>query len=394
MFQAIFNSLSGMFGFSKGLDTVSNNVANMNTPGFLGSNAFFENVNGSTPNDSGEPGYGTKLGDTSIDFSQGNIQQTGVASDLALNGSGFFILRNTDGKDYYTRSGQFQFDQNGYLIDSATKDRVQGLDAAGNLTDISIASLKTIAPQATTTINLTGNLSPSDPTDTINNVTVYDASGNAQTLNLAFTNNSATTPNSWTVDVTDASGNNVGTGTVQFASDGSPASGGNSFTVTLGSGSAAQTIKLNFGTAGSYTGATELSGSPTSLAAAAADGHASASMTGYSFDTTGTMQLTYSDGETKSGPQVALAYFPDQSVLTSAGSSLFTASDTTKMQTGKPGQGVFASIEGGSLEMSNVNLTNEFGQMIVLQQGYQASSRVMSIANDLLTQLYNNTPHG
>lgn len=394
MFQAIFNSLSGMFGFSKGLDVVSNNVANMNTPGFLGSNAFFENVNADTANANGEPGYGTKLGQTSIDFSQGNIQQTGVATDLALNGAGFFILQDSSGKTFYTRSGQFQFDQNGNLVDSLTKDQVEGLDSSGKLTAININSLKTIPPQATTAVTFTGNLSPAAPSDSVSNVTVYDASGTPQTLNAQFTNNSATTPNSWTVSVTDSSGATVGTGTIQFNTDGTPAAGGNSLNVTLGSGAAAQTIALNFGTPGSFSGATQLSGSPTNLTAKAADGHATASLTSYSFDTTGTMQLQYSDGTKKSGPQVALAYFPDEQALTSAGGTLYTASNSGSVQIGQAGQGVFASVQGSSLEMSNVNLTNEFGRLIVLQQGYQASSRVMSVANQLLTQLYNNLPHG
>lgn len=394
MFQAIFNSLSGMFSFTKGLNTISNNVANMNTPGFLGSNTFFQSVNGDTPENGDTPGYGTQIGQTSIDFAQGNIQQTGVPSDLALNGSGFFILQDPSGKTFFTRAGQFQFDQNGNLVDTVTKDQVMGFNSAGKLSNINISSLQTLPPQATTTVNVTGNLAPTDPTDSVSNITVYSANGTSQALNLAFTNNSATTPNSWAVTATNSGGITVGSGTIQFNSDGSPASGGNSFTVTLGSGSSAQTITMNFGAANGFGGATQLSGTATSIAAKAADGRAQASMTAYSFDTTGTMQLTYSDGSTKSGPQVALAYFPDTQVLISAGGSLYSATDMTKELVGKPGQGVFASVQGGNLEMSNVDLTTEFGQMIVLQQGYQASSRVMTVANDLLTQLYNNSSHG
>lgn len=105
MLQALFNSLSGLFAFSKSLDTIGNNIANMNTPGFRGSDSFFENV---------MDDYGTQVTGTGIDTTEGQIEQTGTASDLAINGEGLFVLKDpATGQLYYSRAGQFDFDANG-----------------------------------------------------------------------------------------------------------------------------------------------------------------------------------------------------------------------------------------------------------------------------------------
>src|SRR5690348_1465591 len=224
MLQALFNSLSGLFAFSKSLDTVSNNIANMNTPGFRGSDSYFENV---------MDGFGTRVEGTGLDTTEGQIEQTGVATDLAINGEGLFVLKDPEtGSIYYTRAGQFVFDSNGYLVDSATSYHVEGIDANGDLTDININRLKTLPAQATTTVNVTGNISPQDSTTSISSVTVYDAQGVAHTYSATLTNNTATTPGSWLVSFTDSNGNAVGNGEIRFNTDGSIQTGFN--TIQLG----------------------------------------------------------------------------------------------------------------------------------------------------------------
>src|SRR6478736_110832 len=109
MFQALFNSLSGLFSFSRSLNTVSNNVANMNTPGFRGSDAFFSNING---------GRGSRIAGEGLRTKAGDIRQTGNSTDLAVDGDGYFILRDTDGNFFYTRAGQFRFNDQGVLVDT------------------------------------------------------------------------------------------------------------------------------------------------------------------------------------------------------------------------------------------------------------------------------------
>lgn len=387
MFQSFFNSLSGLFSFARSLDTISNNVSNMNTPGFRGSDSFFRSIGGN-----GEyAGYGTQLAGNALRMQPGEIRQTGNPSDLALNGSGFFILRNEQGEEFYTRAGQFRFDADGHLIDATTEMRVAGIDAAGNLTDITIDNMRTLPPEATTSITFAGNLTPAAGAHTVSDIRIFDAAGETVTLSAVFTDNSAITPNSWTVDVTDAAGNVVGTGELRFAADGSPQAGFNSINITLTNAGQTQSITLDFGNPGSYSGATQFAGAASNLGVREADGSALAGLTTYSFDESGVLQLQYSNGEEREGPQLALAHFADEAALQPAGGSAYTAYDSATRNIGRAGEGLFGKVEGSSLELSNVDLTKEFADMMIVQRGYQASSRVMNVANELLERLYNNT---
>jgi len=134
-FSSIYTSLTGLAGFSEALNVISNNVANLNSPGFKASEVLFRDLGpfgaGSDSNSSSglddNPGQGTKYDGSLQDFSQGTFQSTGNPTDLAINGNGFFVLKDSKGQIFYTQNGQFTFDANGYLIDSASKSRVQAL---------------------------------------------------------------------------------------------------------------------------------------------------------------------------------------------------------------------------------------------------------------------------
>lgn len=387
MFQSFFNSLSGLFSFSRSLDTISNNVSNMNTPGFRGQDAFFRSL----VNNNGGAGYGTQIADESLRTHSGEIRQTSNPTDLALNGSGFFVLRNEQGEEFYSRAGQFRFDEDGYLVDSVTDYRVAALNDAGNLADINIDELRTLPPEATTTVSLSGNLSPSETTHSIDSFTVFDSQGESVELQAVFTNNDATTPDSWTVDIIDDNGDVVGSGEIRFAADGTPQSDFNSFDITLDNGGESQTITLEFGENGSFSGATQFSGTASNLGVNDVDGHAMVGLQSVSFDAEGVLQLKYANGETETGPRLALAHFNDPSVLRQHEGSLFSSPDTDSRTLGRPDEGLFGTVQGESLEMSNVDLTREFADMMIVQRGYQASSRVMNIASELVEQLYNET---
>lgn len=381
--QSLYNSVSGMFGFSQTLDTISNNISNMNTPGFRGSESFLENVMG---------GDGTKVAGTGQNLSEGQIEQTNTSSDVAINGEGLFILKDSEGHTYYTRSGQFEFNSSGTLIDSVNKYAVQGYDASGGFGDMSIADLKTLPAQASSTINITGNIVPTDPSGKVSNITVYDAQGNAHVLTLTLTNNSKATAGSWTVAVTDSTDATIGTGEVRFSSTAyTPAAGYNTVTITPTLGGQPQKLTFNFGTAGGLSGATQMPGVADSLAAQVADGHGVIGISSYAFDQNGVLQLTYADAEVKAGPQLALASFPDESSLQEIQGNLYTPPMNQSAQVGRASTGILGGIEGGSLEMSNVDLTQELAEMIVIQRGYQASSRVMTVSGDMLQQLYDST---
>jgi flagellar hook protein FlgE len=385
--QALYNSVSGLLGFSQSLDTIGNNVSNMNTPGFRESESFFENLMGDD---------GTKVAGTGIDTSEGQIEQTSTSTDAAIQGEGLFILKDSEGNLYYTRSGQFQFNSSGQLVDSVNQYLVQGYSPSGSFGNIDISGLQSLPAAATTTVNMVGNLASTSSPDTISDITVYDAQGTSHTLSVTLqTATSSTlpvTPGSVTYNVTVTSnGATVGSGQISFDETGSPEAGANQVTVTATLGSAPQNIVFNFGSPGSLSGATGISGDSTTLAAQVQDGHSVVALSSEAFDTNGVLQLTYADGSTHAGPQLALAAFDDESSLTAIQGNLYLPPANQTAQIGRANTGVFGQIEGSSLEMSNVDLTQELADMIVIQRGYQASSRVMTVSSDMLQQLYDST---
>jgi flagellar hook protein FlgE len=385
MFQALFNSLSGMFSFSRSLDTVSNNVSNMNTPGFRGSDAFFTNLEG---------GYGSRIAGEDMRTNPGDLRETENPTDLAVNGNGYFVLRDPDGNLHYTRAGQFRFNADSLLVDSVNGFTVMGLDDQGNMVEIDLDTYRNIPAVGTSLVRISGNIAPSSTTTNINAVTVYDAAGASRVLSVKFTNNTAVTPGSFLVTVSDSDGKAVGTGEVRFRTDGTPLAGYSTINVVLEGPGGAQTIQVDFGTPGTLTGMTSLSGTTSSVTAKVTDGHGILAVNGIQFDEKGVMQLTYSETEKRSGPQVALATFPNESALHLEGGRLISGATVQQRDIGRPGDTGFGRITGFSLEMSNVDLTREFADMIVIQRGYQASSRVMTVSNEMIEQLYNSTRGG
>jgi len=385
MLQGLFNGLSGLLGFSKDLDNIGNNISNMNTPGFRGSSAFFENL---------ADGEGTGLSQEFTNLSQGDLQQTGTGTDVAIQGKGLFVLRDAEGNTFYTRAGHFQFNSDGVLVDDNTSYHVAALNAGNGLADFSIANLQTLAPVASTSVKFTGNLSANDATQQVTGLQVYDASGGMHTLTATLTNNKATTANSWLVSVKDDSGNVVGSGQIRFDTTGALQAGYTGFNLSLAYNGGNQTVALSFGTAGSFTGTTQINGGASNIGGKVADGHGVIGISGYSFDDTGTLQLTYADGEKKTGPTLALADVADEQELQLHGGALYTAPARLDVTYGKGTDAAFGSITGGSLESSNVDLTRELTEMIIVQRGYQASSRVLTVTDAMLQQLYSSTGGG
>ncbi len=384
MFQAIYNSLSGLFSFSKSLNTVSDNVANMNTPGFRGSDDFFENIGGQ---------HGVQIAGQGLRTTAGDLQQTGNGTDVAVDGTGFFVLRDDEGALHYTRAGQFRFDDGGNLIDSVTQYQVMGIDANGNLSPITLAPYRTLPAEPTTDVTLAGNLSPSDASFDVNSVKVYDAQGNAHTLDITFSNNSTTTPGSYLVSVTDETGATVSPvdAEIRFTTTGTLQNGYTSIALQLGDQGTAQQITLDFGTAGTFSGATNLSGLTSNISATVTDGRPVLGIQSLSFDDKGVLQIVYSATEKQEGQQLALASFYSESTLKLDSGRVISNADAQRSGLGTAGSGVFGRIQDGSLEMSDIDLTQEFADMLIIQRGYQACSRVMTVSNEMLEQLYNST---
>jgi flagellar hook protein FlgE len=390
MFQALFNSLSGLFSFSRSLNTVSNNVANMNTPGFRGSDTFFANIGG---------GRGTRISGEGLRTQSGDIRQTGNTTDLAVEGDGYFILSDDAGNLHYTRSGQFRFNEEGLLVDSVTGYTVMAYDQTGSLVTIDFDNYRSIPAVATTDVRISGNIaavaagSPVQTT-TVNTIRVFDAQGGSQVLTATFTSNSGVTPGSFLVRITNEAGTQVGTGEIRFDAGGTLVAGFNTVAVTLPVAGGTQAITFNFGTPGALDGMTSLSGLASNLTSRVVDGHGVLGATDIKFNERGILEIVYSASERREGPQIALATFPNETSLTLDGGRLISGATVSNVNYGRPTQSGFGRIAGGSLEMSNVDLTQEFADMIIIQRGYQASSRVMSVSNEMLEQLYNSTRGG
>ncbi len=383
MTQAFFTGLSGLLTFSRTLDTISNNIANMNTPGFRGNDVFYRALS------SGGNGVGAMIGGTNMRLQPGDIRQTGSTTDLAISGQGYFVLKGENG-NFYTRAGSFQFNDDGLLVDINTGFRVQGLNDAGILADISVSGLETLSPQATTSITFGGNLSPTDIDFTVNDIVAYNTEGETINLNIKFTNNNAATPGSWLAEVTDADGNVLMNGEIQFNPDGTPVAGFENLSLTL-PGAVGDVVNLSFGTANTSDGGTSNPGVSSNISAETDDGFPLSGLIGVSFDSNGQLKLLYSNGDTRDGLQLALAHFTSEQDLQQVDGSYFSALETNKPTIGHAGESLFGTIIGSSLELSNVDLAKEFADMIIVQRGFQASSRVMNIANQLVEQLYDST---
>jgi flagellar hook protein FlgE len=395
MLDSIYSAYTGLLSFSKGLTVLSNNVANMNTPGFKASNLNFNDLfyqfsasGGQKDPVEAQVGEGVTTSGTRIDFSQGQLGNTGNPLDAAISGLGFFVL--SDGKNtYYTRDGEFQIDPQGFLVDKTNGFRVQGIQGSGGLSDINLTDLQTSAALATTQVSFVGNLSRDATSDQVAAITVYDSVGGSHTLTVNLTNNGTVTAGSWQVQVQDENSHTVGSGTIQFNPDGSPATGGNTLAVTLApTGAPPSKITLNFGTPGQFSAATNYSGGTTSnLKVSTSDGHAGGSLLTTSFDAQGVITLQYSNNQNAKGPQLALASFNDPETLTQLGNALFSNPAHMPVRYASGNGALTGTLTSNDVELSNVNLTQEFTELVILQRGYQASSQVVTVANQMIQQL-------
>lgn len=392
MFQAFYTGLSGMFSFSKNLNNVSNNIANMNTPGFRGSDTFYRSLTTGGTLENGGSGIGTQVSGLGYRFSSGEIRQTGNSTDLAIAGQGMFVLKNGD-QFLYTRAGQFNFNDNGVLVDSVSGLEVVSLDKNGKMQPLSINDLKLLAPEATTKLSFSGNLSSDDNVHEVKGLSVINSLGEKVEVNAKFTNNSATTVGSWNVELTDKDGNVLSNNEIRFGSDGTPATGFNSFTFNVKDSMGGTTsVTFNMGDAGKFSGSTSTAaGANSTLTGNVEDGSPITALSSISFNADGTLKLKYANGTVKDGPALALASFDNESVLQLAEGSIFKADNNSSRKIGQAGTGSLGTIVAESIELSNVDLSKEFADMIIIQRGYQASSRVLNVANTMLEQLYNST---
>ena len=391
MFSSIYSALTGLLGFSKGLDVISNNVANLNTPGFKSSELEFTDLfyrysqqSGNDANPS-QIGQGVDTKSTRMQFAEGQLRDTGNPLDLAVDGNGFLVV-NRENKTFYTRAGQLQFGADGLLVTSAG-NHVMGFEN-GALSEISLDGLRTSAPRATTEVRIGGTLSSNSTTASISSINVFDVAGRSNSLSLLLTRDTSN-PLVWAVEVRDATNAVVASGPITFQANGSPAAGSNSISFNFApTPVAGTTIVLNFGDPGSFSGTTNFSGATTSqIQVQSQNGFGTGSLTQATFDEKGFLKLTYSNGQSATGAQLALAWFDELQQLTQRGDGLFESNADQTPILGTAGDGVMGQIVAKRIELSNVQLAQQFTDLIVLQRGYQASSQITSVSNEMIQQL-------
>jgi flagellar hook protein FlgE len=366
------------------LDVTGNNIANVNTVGFKSSAVEFEDTlsqlfSGATAPNGGaggtnpaQIGLGVKVAGISTNFTEGSAESTGKPTDQMINGDGFFVVK-VGGTNAYTRAGDFDFDSAGQLVSLSGGGLVQGwtADAAGNInTGGPIGSIvlptTSVAPAATTTKAVfSGNLPSNAAAGTVvsRDLDVYDAGGKKSTVSLTFTSDGA---GNWAV----ANGANA-LGTLTFA-NGVLQSGA---TLTTGG----VTLDLS-----KLTGYSDLS----TLALDSQNGHGAGTLTGYSIGADGTITGSYSNGVMQAIARIAIANFTNPGGLEKAGGSLYTQSPNSGAMTlGSAGDPGLGSLSGGYLEASNVDLSQEFTNLIVAQRGFQANARIITTSDSVLQEL-------
>jgi flagellar hook protein FlgE len=389
MFGAIYVGLSGLNAYSRGLQQVSNNVSNLNTSGFKGSDVSFSNTVGASTDGglslAGTTGSGiggVEVGALQRDFTQGELRQTQRDLDLAIDGSGFLVVTRGD-QTFYTRTGSFEVDKDGYVVLAGTDYRLATLDGSGRPVTLSIDSYRTSAPQKTTAIKFASNLSSTATTYSISDIKVYDALGTEHVWQVKFDKDTAETaaPGDWLVKVTDGSGATVGQQTLKFnlgAVD--PATSKLTFTDSA----KGLSVVLDF----SENVTSFSSGAVSTLRAASVDGHALGTITSVTVNADGELEIGYSNQEKEAVGAIAVADFRNPQALQQRSGGLY-------IDRGDAGGQLFstASKEAGRvvsrrLEASNVDLAKQFGDLITIQRGYQASSQIISVANDMIQQLF------
>jgi flagellar hook protein FlgE len=420
LYSSLYTGVSGMQTTSQELSVVGDNIANANTIGFKQSRAAFADVLGQNlATGAGEVGLGSRLQAVQKILTQGALTQTGMATDLAIQGGGFFMVEGPGGENYYTRAGQFTVDQDGYLV-NLDGLQVQGYqaDSAGQVSG-SLGSMVVGAaqypPQVTSTVTMRGNLDASDtitPPFDVNDIpgtstgepqpiTLYDSLGNAIDAEIHFTKTAA---NTWEYHVVTDGANDadgtagtpeiIGRGTLTYNTDGSLQSHAvdGAFAFDPINGTAPQPITYDFGTAildggTGFDGMTQF-GYPQSVQFINQNGFAAGDLTSVTVEDDGTITGAFTNGQTRALGQVVLADFEAADQLQRIGGNLFSATDAAgEPNIGRAGTGGRGRIVAGALEQSNVDLASEFVRMIVAQRGFQANSKTVTTSDQLLDTL-------
>ena len=393
MLRSLYSGISGLRAHQTMLDVTGNNIANVNTQGFKASSVEFQDTLSQMTKGASAPtaasggtnpaqvGLGVQVAGISTNFTQGSSEATGKATDMMISGDGFFVVQQ-GGETLYTRAGSLGQDAQGRLVtpDGAL---VQGWPATngvvatgGPVGDITLSTQNLAGATRTTKATVSGNL-PADGTGSplTRDIQVYDASGKASSVSLTLTySNPAGTP-TWAVST---DGGTTTDATLTFGADGKPTAT-SSTSLTYGTAPSAVTVGLS-----TVTGFSGLS----TTTAKADDGGPAGTLESFTLSKDGTIVGSFSNGTKQAVGQIALASFANPGGLEKAGSSSYRASANSGAATlGVAGSAGLGTLVAGSLEMSNVDLSQEFTNLIVAQRGFQANARVITTSDTVLQEL-------
>ena len=414
------NGVSGLIAEQSALGVTGDNIANVNTTGFKRQRAIFEDV---LIRSGGGRGQGAGVEQSAVQqaFTQGSLEQTGISTDLSLTGGGFFAVSGSvDGvtSTFYTRAGQFRLDPNGYLVNPAGLNLLGYAAQPDGTLSASVSPLfvptSGVPAKATDSMAISANLSaaaqppgaafdvnaPSQTANISTSVQAFDTLGNAHALNVYFRN---TGPGQWEYHVLAsgdetspaAPGTNVeiGSGTLAFNTQGAlqTASTTQAISVTFGA-AAPQTITIGFGstlsTNGSGLDGVTQFASPSNISSESQNGYAAGAMSGVQVDANGMVLGAYTNGLKLPVGQITIAKFRSDVNLARAGNGLWlSTSESGQAALGTPASGGRGSVSSGALESSNVDLAQEFTDMITHQRSFSADSKVIAAADDMLTVL-------
>jgi flagellar hook protein FlgE len=415
MMRSMNSAVSGLRNHQTYMDVVGNNIANVNTTGFRASRVAFQDMLSQTARSAGAPttdrggtnpqqvGLGVTLGSIDTIQTQGNLESTGKPTDLALEGDGYFVVNDGD-RSYYTRDGAFDRSIDGSLVNAAGlkvmgwQGKAGSVDTTRQLEPITIPLGQGMRASASTVVKPAGNLASSTPTvDTVpatnanvvkTDVSIRDSLGQSHTVSVTFTHTGA---NAWSwVATSPATATTPATplanGALTFDANGqllTPIAGAMppvTFPAANGADPTEMTLDLS--------GLTQLDGA--SDLQATADGAAAGYLTTFAVDKTGVITGVYSNGVREELGQIAVATFANPGGLSKTGGNLWDVSaNSGQPQVGAAGIGGRGSVSPGTLEMSNVDLAQQFTNMIKAERGFQANSRVITASDQILQDLVN-----
>ncbi|MGH8981736.1 MAG: flagellar hook protein FlgE [Acidimicrobiales bacterium] len=417
--RSMLAAVSGINANETYLEEIANNIANADTVGYEEGTVLFgdllsEQVTGATAPSTGSGGVnpvavgsGTRVLAVSHDLSEGTIESTGIATDVAITGNGYLVVQD-GGQQLFTRDGALTLDAQGDLTTEGGAliegwQVVTGAIKYGSVSSISIPESEAYAARMTSTITVKGNLPADNKTSVSQSVKTFDALGKSVTIEITFTPTAATPPNptTWTVSAatvtkptTDLLAATVkmvfAKGHIKTLKGSTKVTGGGyqvKFTKLPPGFPTTKTLSLNFPPSTSPDAVTQFFGENT-VTVDSQNGYTSGDLDSYSISGDGIIVGKFSNGETEDLGQIALASFTNPSGLEDVGNGLFSSSaNSGQAEIGVAGTGVRGSLLGGELEQSNVSLSTQLTDLITAQEAYTANTKAISTSANVIQSL-------